>query len=175
VVAGILSLEDAAKVVALRSQALTALSGHGGMLSIAEPVDAVSDRIDPWADRVAVAAVNGPAATVVSGDPRALAEVLAGCERDGARARMLPVDYASHGPQVDDIRDDVLRLLGAITPRPALIPMVSAMTGEYLTGPNWTPGTGTPASARPSSSPTRPRYWAATATACSSKPPRTPC
>ncbi|WP_037075676.1 type I polyketide synthase [Pseudonocardia spinosispora] len=135
VVAGILSLEDAAKVVALRSQALTALSGRGGMLSVAESVDAVSDRIAPWADQVAVAAVNGPAATVVSGDPGALAEVLAGCEHDGVRARMLPVDYASHGPQVDDIRDDVLRLLGAVTPRPALIPMVSAMTGEYLSGP----------------------------------------
>ncbi|HWN35115.1 MAG TPA: SDR family NAD(P)-dependent oxidoreductase, partial [Pseudonocardia sp.] len=51
------------------------------------------------------------------------------------RARLLPVDYASHGPQVDGIRDEVLGRLGTITPRPGVIGMVSAMTGEYLTGP----------------------------------------
>ncbi|MFD0660986.1 type I polyketide synthase [Thermocatellispora tengchongensis] len=74
VVAGILTLEDAAKVVALRSRALTALSGRGGMLSIAESVTAVRMRVEPWGERVSVAAVNGPVATVVSGDPDALAE-----------------------------------------------------------------------------------------------------
>ncbi|MGN9788879.1 type I polyketide synthase [Nonomuraea sp. ZG12] len=135
VVAGILSLEDAAKVVALRSRALTALSGHGGMMSLAEPAEAVSARIASWDGRISVAAVNGPAATVVSGRPEALAALLAAAERDGVRARMLPVDYASHGPQVDAIRDEVLSLLATITPRPGLIPMVSAMTGEFLTGP----------------------------------------
>ncbi|MGN9789439.1 beta-ketoacyl synthase N-terminal-like domain-containing protein, partial [Nonomuraea sp. ZG12] len=135
VVAGILSLEDAAKVVALRSQALIALSGRGGMLSIAESADAVEARVGSWADRVSVAAVNGPGATVVSGDPEALAEVLAGCERDGVRARMLPVDYASHGPQVDSLREEILGLLDGVTPQAGRIPMVSAMTGEFLEGP----------------------------------------
>ncbi|WP_051341809.1 type I polyketide synthase [Pseudonocardia spinosispora] len=135
VVAGILSLEDAAKVVALRSQALTALSGRGGMLSIAEPAEAVTARIAPWADRISVAAVNGPSATVVSGDPDALALLLADCERGDVRARLLPVDYASHGPQVDGIRDEVLDRLGTITPRAGDIGMVSAMTGEFLAGP----------------------------------------
>ncbi|MBC3839549.1 type I polyketide synthase [Streptacidiphilus sp. 4-A2] len=135
VVAGILTLDDAAKVVALRSQALTALSGRGGMLSVAEPVGLVEARLPGRADRVAVAAVNGPDATVVSGDPEALAELLAECERDGVRARILPVDYASHGPQVDAIREEVLRLLAGISPQPAALPMVSAMTGEHLAGP----------------------------------------
>jgi acyl transferase domain-containing protein/acyl carrier protein len=135
VVAGILSLEDAAKVVALRSKALIALSGRGGMLSIAEFVDAVELRIAPWADRVSVAAVNGPGATVVSGTPEALEEIRAACERDGVRARILPVDYASHGPQVDELRDEILSLLAGITPQPTQVPMVSAMTGEHLQGP----------------------------------------
>ena len=73
VVAGVLSLEDAAKVVALRSRALRALAGRGGMLSVAEPADRVRERIARWGERLAVAAVNGPAATVVSGEPAALA------------------------------------------------------------------------------------------------------
>ncbi len=54
-VAGILSLEDAAQVVALRSQALTALAGRGGMVSVAEPAAAVRDRLAP----VGRAAVGG--------------------------------------------------------------------------------------------------------------------
>jgi acyl transferase domain-containing protein/acyl carrier protein len=137
VVAGILSLEDGAKVVALRSRALIALSGRGGMLSIAESADAVRNRINDGIndDRIAVAAVNGPSATVVSGDPEALAELLKACESDDVRARMLPVDYASHGPQVEELRDEILSLLTGLTPRDGVIPMVSALTGEYLQGP----------------------------------------
>ena len=135
VVAGILSLDDAAKVVALRSKALIALSGRGGMLSIAESVADVERRIAPWADRVSVAAVNGPGATVVSGTPEALAEIQAGCERDDVRARLLPVDYASHGPQVDELREEILSLLDGLTPQAARLPMVSAMTGARLEGP----------------------------------------
>ncbi|HEV2637101.1 MAG TPA: acyltransferase domain-containing protein, partial [Actinocrinis sp.] len=140
VVAGILSLDDGAKIVALRSRALIALSGRGGMLSIAESADAAAARISTWADRVAVAAVNGPGATVLSGDPEALAEILAECERDGVRARMLPVDYASHGPQVDELRDEILKLLESVTPQPGRLPMVSAMTGEHLQGPEMDAG-----------------------------------
>jgi acyl transferase domain-containing protein/acyl carrier protein len=48
---------------------------------------------------------------------------------------MLPVDYASHGPQVDTIRDEVLHLLDGVTPHQARVPMVSAMTGKWLDGP----------------------------------------
>jgi len=135
VVAGILSLEDAAKVVALRSRALISLSGAGGMLSLAAPVDDVTGRLAAYDDRLALAAVNGPSATVVSGEPAALAELAAEYERDGVRTRLLPVDYASHGPQVDAIRDEVLSVLLGITPQPARLPMVSAMTGDYVQGP----------------------------------------
>ncbi|MBC3839558.1 acyltransferase domain-containing protein [Streptacidiphilus sp. 4-A2] len=135
VVAGILTLDDAARVVALRSQALTALSGAGGMLSVAASQDTVGSRLAGYGDRLSVAAVNGPGATVVSGEPAALAELAAGFEAEGVRTRLLPVDYASHGPQVDAIREQVLGLLAGITPQPARLPMVSAMTGEYLEGP----------------------------------------
>ncbi|WP_246150110.1 type I polyketide synthase [Streptomyces qinzhouensis] len=139
VVAGILSLEDAARVVALRSRTLAVLAGRGGMLSIAEPVDAVRERIAGFGDRLSVAAVNGPSATVVSGEPEALRELQDSCGTS-VRTRMIPVDYASHGPQVDELRDDILAALEGITPRPAEIPMVSAMSGEWLSGPEMDAG-----------------------------------
>src|SRR5436305_1144215 len=134
VVAGILSLADGARVVALRSKALRALAGRGGMVSVAEPAAAARERIARWGDRLSVAAVNGPAATVVSGEPDALADLAASCEAAGIRARILPVDYASHGPQVEQLRDEILAALAPVTPGPAVVPMVSAMTGEWLDG-----------------------------------------
>ena len=60
-VAGALSLEDAARVVALRSQAIaTELAGRGGMASVALAEEEALARLAPWAGRVEVAAVNGP-------------------------------------------------------------------------------------------------------------------
>ncbi|HEY2267383.1 MAG TPA: acyltransferase domain-containing protein, partial [Streptosporangiaceae bacterium] len=135
VVAGILSLEEGARVVALRSKALLALAGRGGMVSVAEPADAVRGRISRWGDRLSVAAVNGPAATVVSGEPAALEELISVCEAAGVRARAVPVDYASHSVQVEQLQDEILAALDGIAPGPARIPMISAMTGQWLDGP----------------------------------------
>ncbi|WP_432015777.1 acyltransferase domain-containing protein, partial [Streptomyces cucumeris] len=104
-VAGALSLQDAAKVVALRSKAIRALSGRGGMVSVSLDVEAVQERLTAWDGRLAVAAVNGPAMVVVSGDADALDELLAACEVDGVRARRIAVDYASHCSHVEEIED----------------------------------------------------------------------
>ncbi|MEV8480023.1 SDR family NAD(P)-dependent oxidoreductase [Streptomyces sp. NPDC051173] len=128
-VAGALSLEDAAKVVALRSKALRALSGRGGMVSVSLDVEAVEERLD---GRLAVAAVNGPATVVVSGDTDALEELLAGCEADGIRARRIAVDYASHCAHVEEIESALLRDLAGIAPRPASVPFYSTVTGSVL-------------------------------------------
>jgi candicidin polyketide synthase FscB len=94
----------------------------------------VRDRLGRWGERLAVAAVNGPAATVVSGEPAALAELAAACEAAGVRTKPVPVDYASHSVQVEAIREEILAALVGITPGPTRIPMVSAMTGEWLDG-----------------------------------------
>ncbi|BBB02256.1 putative polyketide synthase [Actinacidiphila reveromycinica] len=134
VVAGALSLEDGARVVALRSRALRALAGRGGMMSIAAGEDAVRDRIASYGGRVSVAALNGPAATVVSGEPAALEELAAACGAEGVRARVLPVDYASHSPQVEELEAEIRSALAGISPRAGRVPMVSSMTGEPIDG-----------------------------------------
>ncbi|GAA3861560.1 hypothetical protein GCM10022243_29660 [Saccharothrix violaceirubra] len=99
-VAGMLSLADAVALVVARSRALTALSGRGAMASVAVAAEEVVERPgELW-----VAAVNGPRATVVSGAPDAVRRLVAEYEAAGVPARLLPVDYASHCPHVDDIR-----------------------------------------------------------------------
>jgi acyl transferase domain-containing protein len=128
-VAGALSLEDGARVVALRSKALRALSGLGGMVSVALPVDEVSPRLG---DRLSVAAVNGPDAVVVAGDPEALDELVAWCQADGVRAKRLPVDYASHSVQVERIEDELSTALSGIVPRQATVPFYSTVIAGVL-------------------------------------------
>ncbi|MBO3682433.1 type I polyketide synthase, partial [Streptomyces sp. NEAU-YJ-81] len=131
-VAGALSLEDAARVVALRSKALRALSGRGGMVSVSLPLEAVRERLAAWGERLSVAAVNGPSAVVVSGDADALDELLAACEAEGIRARRIPVDYASHCAHVEAIEGELLRDLAGISPRSSSVPFYSTVTGGVL-------------------------------------------
>src|SRR5262249_9057505 len=57
-VAGALSLSDAARTVALRSQALAALAGLGRMVSVFLPAEQVRQRLARWGERLSVAAVN---------------------------------------------------------------------------------------------------------------------
>ncbi|MFH8370506.1 type I polyketide synthase [Streptomyces sp. NPDC018031] len=132
VVAGGLSLEDGARVVALRSRALGVLAGRGGMASIALPREGVEELLRPWDGRVTVAALNGPASVVVSGDADALTELLAGCERDGVRARRVEVDYASHSPHVEAIERELAEALAPVAPRAGDIPFFSTVTGDWL-------------------------------------------
>ncbi|MCX2971944.1 acyltransferase domain-containing protein, partial [Streptomyces marinisediminis] len=133
-VAGVLSLADAARVVALRSRAITALAGRGGMVSVAQSADRVRERITAWDGRISLAAVNGPSSVVVSGDPDALAELLTACERDEVRARRVEVDYASHSAHVEAIEAELARLLDGIEPRPGRVPVYSSLTGAELDG-----------------------------------------
>ncbi|MEU1631167.1 type I polyketide synthase, partial [Streptomyces sp. NPDC020096] len=131
-VAGALSLEDAARVVALRSRAIVALSGTGGMVSVAEPVDRVRERLAAWGERLSVAAVNGPNSVVVSGDPDALDELIGACEEEDVRARRVPVDYASHSAHVERIRDDIRKALSSIRPVPGEVPFYSTVTAGSI-------------------------------------------
>ncbi|WTW99072.1 acyltransferase domain-containing protein [Streptomycetaceae bacterium NBC_01309] len=133
VVAGGLSLEDGARVVALRSRAILALSGQGGgMASVAEPEDRVRARIGAYDGRISVAAVNGPAQTVVSGPADDLAALVAEVTDAGGRARLIPVDYASHSAQVEQIRDRIVADLAEIEPASGKVPFWSTVTGDWL-------------------------------------------
>ncbi|MGW3233850.1 SDR family NAD(P)-dependent oxidoreductase, partial [Kitasatospora sp. NPDC001095] len=129
-VAGALSLDDAAKVVALRSQAIRALAGKGGMGSVPLSPQETEARLERWGGRLSVAAVNGPSVTVVSGDPDALAELVESCRDEGIRARTIAVDYASHSAHVEEIRDAVLQALADVTPRASDVTFYSTLLGE---------------------------------------------
>lgn len=126
-VAGALSLRTAARIVVLRSRAVAALSGLGGMVSVPLPHDEVRRKLDRWGSSLGIAAVNSPTVTVVSGTVAALDELLADCESEGVEARRIPVDYAAHSAHIDTITADLRAMLGDIRP------VDGSATGFYST------------------------------------------
>ncbi|MER5549618.1 type I polyketide synthase, partial [Streptomyces sp. NPDC002589] len=134
VVAGVLSLEDGARVAALRSKAITAIAGDGGMMSVPLPADEARTRLEPYGDRLAIAAMNGPGSVVVSGAAEALDDLFTELTGDGVQARKVAVDYGSHSGHVEPIREQVLDALAGLRPMPAEIPFRSSVTGDWLDG-----------------------------------------
>ncbi|BBB02227.1 putative modular polyketide synthase [Actinacidiphila reveromycinica] len=136
VVAGVLSLGDAARVVVARSRALSGLGVSGSMVSVVMPESRVRELMVPWGDRLAVAAVNGPAAVVVSGEPGAVEEF----EGALAKARVLRwrlpvVDYVAHAAGADGLEGVLRAELRGIVPAPARVPMFSTVRGGWVEGP----------------------------------------
>ncbi|WP_443054545.1 type I polyketide synthase [Streptomyces sp. NBC_00683] len=129
-VAGVLSLEDAARVVVLRSRAIAGgLAGRGGMVSVALPAEEVR-----LGEGVELAAVNGPSSVVVAGDPEALDRLVSEYEAQGVRVRRVPVDYASHTSHVELIEAELADVLAGLKPGSAAIPMYSSVDGRWVEG-----------------------------------------
>ncbi|MEU5429756.1 SDR family NAD(P)-dependent oxidoreductase, partial [Streptomyces olivoreticuli] len=130
-VAGALSLEDAARIVAVRSDALRQLAGHGAMASLGTSAEQATELIGDRPD-VGVAAINGPSSTVISGSPEHVAAVVADAAAHGLRARVIDVDYASHSPQVDEITGRLTERLTGIRPANTDIAFYSTVTAANL-------------------------------------------
>jgi acyl transferase domain-containing protein/acyl carrier protein len=128
-VAGALSLEDGARVVAVRSAIIAReLAGTGAMLSVPLEAAEAGARLAKWDGRLAVAARNGVSSVVVSGDVEAIEEFAAELSVDGLRARRIAVDYASHSSHVDSIKETLLAGLAEVRPRSGPIPFYSTVT-----------------------------------------------
>ncbi|WJE00921.1 type I polyketide synthase [Streptomyces antimycoticus] len=133
-VTGALSLEDAARVVVARSRLLAGLSGRGRALSVGLSAPRVAEAVAPWADALSIAAVNGPDSAVVSGEKDALRAFAKQCMADGVWAWWIDVDYASHSPEVESVRGDLLAALKDVEPRDTDIPLYSTVTGARTEG-----------------------------------------
>ncbi|MET9296381.1 type I polyketide synthase [Streptomyces sp. NPDC003077] len=132
VVAGALSLEDGARVVARRSHAVRGLQRRGGMASVTLPEEQARDLLDRWAGRLGIGAVNGPGSVVVSGDLDALDELLAHCAEHQIQARRVAVDYAAHSPQIEQVEEDARAGFAGVTPLADAAPFYSTVTGAAL-------------------------------------------
>ena len=130
-VSGGLTLQDAATLVVMRSRAIAGMPGKGAMASLLHSAADTAELIARWPGRLDVAAVNGPASTVVSGAPEAIEELIAACEAAGIRARALPLNTAAgHSVQMEAVEGELRTRLAGLKPRTGEVPFSSTVTGE---------------------------------------------
>ena len=133
-IAGALNLEDAARVICLRSKLLRRVRGQGAMAAIELSLPQTSEILKGYEDRLSIAVSNSSRSTVLSGERQALEEVCQSLERQGIFWRWVKVDVASHSPQMDSLRADLLQALAGIEPRAGTLPIYSTVLGEVIDG-----------------------------------------
>nr|UUL70761.1 Malonyl CoA-acyl carrier protein transacylase [Vitiosangium cumulatum] len=133
-IAGVLRLKDAARVICDRSQLLRRVAGQGGMAVVELSLAQARELLSRKDGRVSIGASNSPRSTVLSGDAVALEEILRELEREGIFCRRVKVDVASHSPQVDPLKEELLHALSRIAPRDTVVPLYSTVTGEPIEG-----------------------------------------
>ncbi|ADP82251.1 type I polyketide synthase [Pseudofrankia inefficax] len=131
--AGVLGLADGARLVAARGRVMQA-TPPGAMVAIEADVEQVRESLAGYGDSVAVAAVNTPGATVVSGQAGAVARVAAGWAERGRRTRPLDVSHAFHSPLVDGALDELAEVAASLDFHAPAVPLVSTLTGRTASG-----------------------------------------
>ncbi|MGF1512617.1 MAG: aminotransferase class I/II-fold pyridoxal phosphate-dependent enzyme [Elainellaceae cyanobacterium] len=137
-VAGVLSLEDALRLVAARGRLMQALP-EGEMAAVRGAAAQVAAAIAPFGDRVTVAAINGPENTVVSGDAATVAAVLDVLETKGLDCRPLRVSHAFHSPLMEPMLSAFRQVAESVRFHPPALPFFSTLTGELVTSEIATP------------------------------------
>ncbi len=135
--AGVLSLPDAATLVAARGRLMQALPAGGAMVAIAASEDLVSKSLLGLERSVAIAAVNSLDSVVISGLERDVSRVAADFESRGHRASRLSVSHAFHSPLMDPMLGEFRAVVQSLNLRPATIPLVSNLSGS-LTSADFT-------------------------------------
>ncbi|WP_422125790.1 type I polyketide synthase, partial [Streptomyces graminilatus] len=131
-VAGVLSLADAATLVAARGRLMGSLPATGAMIAVAASEEEVLATLRGHEDRVSVAAVNAPASTVISGDHDTVVRIAEEWRERGRRIHRLRVSHAFHSPHIDPVLDELTRVAAGLDLRPPALPVVSTLTGAAL-------------------------------------------
>ncbi|MCK9921222.1 SDR family NAD(P)-dependent oxidoreductase [Frankia sp. AgPm24] len=131
--AGVMSLGDACRLVAARGELMQAAQAGGAMIAVDVPELDVAAALSGLEDRVCIAAVNGPAATVISGDRDICQHLAKRWQAEGHRTRQLTVSHAFHSPHMDGILDRFHKIASTIDYQAPRIPLVSNLTGHTAT------------------------------------------
>ena len=126
-VAGVLSLRNAAVLVAARGRFMQALPAGGAMIAVQATEEEVRPLLVP---EVGIAAINGPAAVVISGTEASVIAIADQLRADGRRVHRLAVSHAFHSPLMDPMLDEFGTVAAGLTVGKPSIPIVSNLTGQ---------------------------------------------
>ncbi|MET0404594.1 MAG: type I polyketide synthase, partial [Cystobacter sp.] len=132
--AGVLSLEDAARIICQRSRLMLDVAGQGAMAMVELGVKQLEPRLASYGSALCVAASNSTRSSVVTGEAAAVERLLSELTAEHVFARRIKVDVASHGPQVDPISRPLIECLEGIRPVAGSIPIWSSVTASLGEG-----------------------------------------
>jgi acyl transferase domain-containing protein/NADPH:quinone reductase-like Zn-dependent oxidoreductase/acyl carrier protein len=132
--AGVLDLESAAKIIALRSRLMKRAGGRGAMALVELSTAEAASEIRGYGEKLVIAGSNSPRATVVSGDPAVLEAFLGVLERRRVFCRKLNMNVACHSPQMGPLRGELVDGLAGLAPQPATVPIYSTVYGAPMDG-----------------------------------------
>jgi acyl transferase domain-containing protein len=133
-VAGVLSLEDAVRVIFHRSRLQAETAGKGKMLAVGLSLESAQQILIGYEDRVSVGAVNSPSSVTLSGDGSALEAIAQSLEPKQIFCRFLQVEVPYHSPLMEPLKAELAECLQGINPQSANIPLFSTVTGQQVEG-----------------------------------------
>jgi acyl transferase domain-containing protein/SAM-dependent methyltransferase/acyl carrier protein len=131
-VAGMMSLEDGLMIMRERGRLMESLPPNGLMASLLAGEEQVTRVLRPYSDRVAIAAINGPESTVISGERTAVLEILRLLEAQGVKTKLLKISNAFHSPLVEPVLDDFERSAARATYRAPQVAQFSSMRVQWV-------------------------------------------
>ncbi len=129
-VAGVFSIEDGMRLISERGRLMQATSQSGAMAAVFANAGDIKDRLDDYAGRVVIAAINSPENTVISGESSAVVEVLKQLEEADIKSQCLEVSHAFHSPLIEPALEEFGRIAEGITYHSPQLDIISASTGE---------------------------------------------
>jgi malonyl CoA-acyl carrier protein transacylase len=132
-VAGVFSLEDALKLIAERARLMQALPQDGEMVAVFASEAQVTVAIQPYAQEVSIAAINGPQSIVISGKSEAVEAAIATLKAEGIKTKKLTVSHAFHSPLMEPMLTAFERVAAAVAYSYPKIKLISNVTGELAT------------------------------------------
>jgi acyl transferase domain-containing protein len=132
--AGVLSLHDGARVVAIRGRLIGSLPPGGAMIAVDLSAEQAEELVADEPE-CAIAAVNGPRSVTISGAGDAVARARAAVCELGGKAVSLRVSHAFHSPLMEPIVTEFRRELSSLAPGPSEFPLFSTVLGKEVAGP----------------------------------------
>ncbi len=133
-IAGVFSLEDGIKLIAERGRLMQSLPSGGKMSAIFAEEEQVREAIQPYSDRVSIAAMNGTTNIVISGNGEAVDAICASLEAKGIKTRSLNVSHAFHSPLVEPILNEFEKAAATLTYKQPQLRLISNLTGQLAMG-----------------------------------------